>query len=68
VAVPVDRLVPGDVVVLESRGAHCNEALMTEEPYPVDKYPGPCDATAPPEAFNALFAGTSIVTGRRSCW
>jgi Mg2+-importing ATPase len=75
-AIPVDQLVPGDVVelragdlvpadgiVLESRNAHANEALMTGEPYPVDKYPGPCSATTPPEAFNALFAGTSIVSG-----
>jgi P-type Mg2+ transporter len=75
-AVPVDRLVLGDVVelragdlvpadgiVLECRAAHANEALMTGEPYPVDKYPGPCHATTPPEAFNALFAGTSIVGG-----
>ena len=75
-AVPVDQLVPGDVVelragdlvpadgiVLESRNAHANEALMTGEPYPVDKYPGPCNAAIPPEAFNALFAGTSIVSG-----
>jgi len=90
-AVPVDQLVPGDVVelragdlvpadgvVLECRAAHANEALMTGEPYPVDKYPGPCDATSPPEAFNALFAGTSIVggeavmlvvaTGRATCF
>ena len=65
-AVAVDRLVPGDVVelragdlvpadgiVLESRGAHANEALMTGEPYPVDKYPGPCDATTP-EATHAF--------------
>src|SRR5262245_25933767 len=75
-ATPVDQLVPGDVVelragdlvpadgiVLESRNAHANEALMTGEPYPADKYPGPCKATTPPEAFNALFAGTSIVSG-----
>jgi Mg2+-importing ATPase len=75
-AIPVDQLVPGDVVelragdlvpadgiVLESRNAHANEALMTGEPYPADKYPGPCNATTPPEAFNALFAGTSIVSG-----
>jgi len=75
-AVPVDQLVPGDVVelragdlvpadgvVLESRNAHANEALMTGEPYPADKYPGSCNATTPPEAFNALFAGTSIVSG-----
>jgi E1-E2 ATPase/cation transport ATPase-like protein len=70
-ATSVDQLVPGDVVelragdlvpadgiVLESRNAHANEALMTGEPYPADKYPGPCNATTPPEAFNALFAGT----------
>jgi Mg2+-importing ATPase len=75
-AVPVDQLVPGDVVelragdlvpadgvVLECRAAHANEALMTGEPYPVDKYPGSCDATSPHEAFNALFAGTSIAGG-----
>src|SRR5262245_19875267 len=75
-AVSVDQLVPGDVVelragdlvpadgiVLESRNAHANEALMTGEPYPADKYPGPCNAMTPPEAFNALFAGTSIVSG-----
>jgi P-type Mg2+ transporter len=75
-AVPVDQLVPGDVVelragdlvpadgvVLECRAAHANEAMMTGEPYPVDKYPGSCDATSPQEAFNALFAGTSIVGG-----
>ena len=36
---------------------------MTGEPYPADKYPGPCNAMTPPEAFNALFAGTSIVSG-----
>jgi P-type Mg2+ transporter len=75
-AIPVEHLVPGDVVelragdlipadgiVLESRNAHANEALLTGEPYPVDKYPGPCNATTPPEAFNALFAGTSIISG-----
>src|SRR6516164_3417857 len=75
-SISVDQLVPGDVVelragdlvpadgiVLESRNAHANEALMTGEPYPADKYPGSCNATTPPEAFNALFAGTSIVSG-----
>jgi P-type Mg2+ transporter len=75
-ATPVDQLVPGDVVelragdlvpadgiVLKSRNAHANEALMTGEPYPADKYPGACNATTPHEAFNALFAGTSIVSG-----
>ena len=76
VAAPVDQVVPGDVValragdlvpadgvVLQSRNAHVNEALMTGEPYPAEKRSGPCDAAMPADAFNALFAGTSVVSG-----
>ena len=76
VAAPVDQVVPGDVVelragdlipadgvVLQSRNAHVNEALMTGEPYPVEKRPGRCDAAMAADAFNALFAGTSVVSG-----
>jgi P-type Mg2+ transporter len=76
VAAPVDQVVPGDVValragdlvpadgvVLQSRNAHVNEALMTGEPYPAEKRSGPCDAAMPVDAFNALFAGTSVVSG-----
>src|SRR6516162_4664923 len=51
-SISVDQLVPGDVV-----------ELRAGDPYPADKYPGSCNATTPPEAFNALFAGTSIVSG-----
>jgi Mg2+-importing ATPase len=73
---PVERLVPGDVVelaagglvpadglLLESRGAQVNEALLTGEPYPVSKRVGPCDASGPADAFNAVFAGTALVAG-----
>ena len=76
VAAPVDQVVPGDVValragdlvpadgvVLQSRNAHVNEALMTGEPYPAEKRSGPCAAAMPADAFNALFAGTSVVSG-----
>jgi P-type Mg2+ transporter len=76
VSVPVEVVVPGDVVelragdlvpadgaVLRSRNIHVNEALMTGEPFPVEKRAEPCDAKMPPEAFNAMFAGTSIVSG-----
>ena len=76
VAVPVDHVVPGDVVelragdlvpadgvLLHGRNVHVNEALMTGEPYPVEKQPGQCDAPLPADAFNALFAGTSVVSG-----
>jgi len=76
VSIPVDDVVPGDVVelragdlvpadgvVLHGRNIHANEALMTGEPFPVEKRPGPCEAQAPADAFNALFAGTSVVSG-----
>ncbi len=76
VSIPVDHVVVGDVVelragdlvpadgvVIESRNAHVNEALMTGEPYPVEKRAGVCTANMPADAFNALFAGTSIVSG-----
>jgi P-type Mg2+ transporter len=55
--------VPADGVVLASRAAHVNEALLTGEPYPAEKRPGPCDATMPADAFNALFGGTALVSG-----
>lgn len=73
---PVEALVPGDVVelaagalvpadgvVLESRGAQANEALLTGEPYPVPKRPGVPSGPTPAEAENALFAGTALVAG-----
>nr|WP_068012805.1 magnesium-translocating P-type ATPase [Rhodoplanes sp. Z2-YC6860] len=76
IPIPVDQVVPGDVVelragdlvpadgiVISSRNAHANEALMTGEPFPTEKRAGSCDAMAPADAFNALFAGTSLVSG-----
>lgn len=84
VLLPVEVIVPGDVVelaagalvpadgiVLESRGAQANEALLTGEPYPVPKRAGlppgipPRDraAATPADAENALFAGTALVAG-----
>jgi Mg2+-importing ATPase len=75
-SIPVEQVVPGDVIelrpgdlvpadgaVLSSRGAHVNEALMTGEPFPSEKRAGACDAGNPADAFNVLFAGTSMVSG-----
>lgn len=56
-------LVPADGVVISSRNAHANESVMTGEPYPTEKRGGPCVAETAAEAFNALFAETSIVSG-----
>ncbi|QRG05507.1 magnesium-translocating P-type ATPase [Xanthobacter dioxanivorans] len=57
------RLVPADGVILSAHGALANEAALTGEPYLVEKRPGPCAGATPPEAFNAAFAGTTIVSG-----
>jgi Mg2+-importing ATPase len=79
ISIPVEQVVPGDVIelragdlvpadgiVLQSRNAHVNEALMTGEPYPAEKRSGACAAATPADAFNALFAGTSLVSGEAS--
>ena len=76
--VPVGEVVPGDVVllsagdlvpadgrVLEAKDFFVNQALLTGEPYPVEKHPGD---TAEPEATvgnaaNAVFMGTSVISG-----
>jgi Mg2+-importing ATPase len=71
VPLPVTRLVPGDVVslaagsvipgdgtLLEANGLHVNEALLTGEPFPVEKRAG--DARG--ERID-LFMGTSVVSG-----
>lgn len=76
VALPVSRIVPGDIVhlrtgdlvpadgvVLEAQGLQINESLLTGEPFPALKATGPCASTSPAEARNALFSGTSVVGG-----
>ena len=77
-SVPVDRLVPGDVVeliagdlipgdarLLESRDLFVNQALLTGEPYPAEKQAGDAALGAgnPAGASNAVFAGTSVISG-----
>lgn len=75
--VPTARLVPGDVVrlaagslvpadarLLEARDLFLNEALLTGEPYPVEKQPGGIAADAPlAEVRNTVFAGTALISG-----
>lgn len=57
-------LVPADGIVLAANGAQVNEALLTGEPYPVEKQEAPArDAQVPAEARNALFHGTALIGG-----
>ncbi|HEY4565062.1 MAG TPA: magnesium-translocating P-type ATPase, partial [Thermoanaerobaculia bacterium] len=77
-SIPARDLVPGDVVllaagdlvpadgrVLEARDCFVNQALLTGEPYPVEKHPveAPAAGLAMGEAVDAVFMGTSTVSG-----
>ncbi|MFZ5594177.1 MAG: magnesium-translocating P-type ATPase [Pseudomonadota bacterium] len=76
--VAMDSLVPGDVVLLvagdlipadgrllEARDFFVKQALLTGEPYPVEKRPGEIgDATADiGDASNVVFMGTAVISG-----
>lgn len=78
VDVAVSKVVPGDVVllavgdlipadgrVLEAQDFFVKQALLTGESYPVEKKPGtlPDTATELQEATNAVFMGTSVISG-----
>jgi Mg2+-importing ATPase len=77
-SVPIDQLVPGDIVeliagdlvpadsrLLESRDLFINQALLTGEPYPAEKLASDAalGAENPAGASNAVFAGTSVISG-----
>jgi Mg2+-importing ATPase len=78
VSLPIDQLVPGDIVelvagdlvpadsrLLESRDLYVNQALLTGEPYPAEKRVGDSASGAenPAGASNAVFSGTSVISG-----
>ena len=58
-------LIPADGRVLEARDFFVKQALLTGESYPVEKRPGrlPDSATDLDEATNAVFMGTSVISG-----
>jgi Mg2+-importing ATPase len=77
-SVPIDQLVPGDIVeliagdlvpadsrLLESRDLFINQALLTGEPYPAEKQASDeaLGTENPAGASNAVFAGTSVISG-----
>ena len=58
-------LMPADCRLLEARDFFVNQALLTGEPYPVEKHAR--ELSAPVEnisqAVNAIFMGTSVISG-----
>jgi len=77
IEIPLAELVPGDVVllaagdlipcdgrVLESKDFFVNQALLTGEPYPVEKSPGELPGeTEILSAGNTVLLGTSVISG-----
>ncbi|WP_336801026.1 magnesium-translocating P-type ATPase [Kaistia sp. MMO-174] len=57
------ELVPADGLLLSGQGVLANEAILTGEPYSVEKRPGTATGEALSDASNALFGGTSLVGG-----
>ena len=57
--------VPADARLLEARDLFVNQALLTGESYPVEKRPGTLDPTATElqQASNAVFMGTTVISG-----
>jgi Mg2+-importing ATPase len=80
-SVPIQEIVPGDVVLLSAgsvvpadslllEAADCfvNEAVLTGESFPVQKTPGPVDAAAPlAKRSNCVHLGTSVRSGSARC-
>jgi P-type Mg2+ transporter len=58
-------MVPADGVVLEANDLFVKQALLTGESYPVEKHPGilAADATELQDATNAVFMGTTVISG-----
>jgi magnesium-transporting ATPase (P-type) len=77
VDIPVEEVVPGDIVlltagdvipgdclILESNELFADEATLTGETYPVEKQPGILPADTPlAKRSNSLFMGTHVVSG-----
>lgn len=77
VEVPLEEVIPGDVVVLhagdsmpgdclvlESKDLAVDESTLTGETYPVEKYAGVLPPDTPlAQRKNALFMGTHVVSG-----
>ncbi len=75
--IPVEEIVPGDIVVLnagdvipgdclilEAKDLFVNEATLTGETYPVEKTAGILKADTPlSQRTNSLFMGTHVVSG-----
>lgn len=56
-------IIPADSMILEANDLHVNEAVLTGESFPAEKFAGICTSEKLSEAQNAVFKGTSVING-----
>ncbi|MGV3528430.1 MAG: magnesium-translocating P-type ATPase [Flavisolibacter sp.] len=56
-------IIPADGFLLQAVDLHVNEAALTGESFPVEKFAGTSDATEIRKANNAVFKGTNVISG-----
>jgi Mg2+-importing ATPase len=80
-SVPVEEIVPGDIVLLsagsivpadavliEATDCYISEAVLTGESFPTEKKPGPVSPSAPlATRTNCVFLGTNVRSGTARC-
>ncbi|RYF87528.1 MAG: magnesium-translocating P-type ATPase [Chitinophagaceae bacterium] len=57
------NMIPADAVLIESNDLHVNESVLTGESFPVEKFPALSTASEISKASNAVFKGTSVISG-----
>jgi len=69
VMVSAGSLIPADGLVFEAKDFFVNQALLTGEPYPVEKHSTPVDAeetgssSNPADSPRAVFMGSAVISG-----
>src|SRR5687768_4104006 len=56
-------IIPGDGRLLQSNDLHVNEAALTGESFPTEKFASPCDGSQRRNTQHLLFQGTNVVNG-----
>ncbi len=64
VLVKAGDMIAADALILEANDLHVNEAMLTGESYPAEKFPGSCQPVVSLHGItNAVFKGTSVING-----
>lgn len=58
-------IIPADCIIVSSNELHINEASLTGESFPVQKFAGKIKEDTPlPKRYNCLWEGTNVVSGK----